>query len=151
MPREVPIAWMFRDCMVQSLNALEDQFHRSRHPLRAEDLHHLLVQFIDGQTVIQLPQDILSVLPITVGEGSRTRVVQRLQHQSLSPILPQRHSRTESDEVADSAHVDTVEVRVTDLRSGAYDDDALRMEAVQYLDDALVQGGSPHDAIVDDN
>ena len=87
--------------MVQSLNALEDQFHWCRHPFRAEDLHHLPVQFVDGQAIVQLSQDILSVLPATISEGGRARIIQCLQHRGLSPILPQRHSRLEGDDMID--------------------------------------------------
>ena len=57
----------------------------------------------------------------------------------------------EGDEVAQSRHVDSVAVRIADLRGRRADDDLARLEPVEYPDDALPQRRAPHDRIVEDH
>ena len=65
--------------------------------------------------------------------------------------MMERHARLEGYEVADAAHVDTVEIGVADLWCRTDDDHFLRMQAVENLDDAFAQGGTADNAVVDDH
>ena len=56
-----------------------------------------------------------------------------------------------SDELAHPGHIDSVAIRITDLRRRRNNHNAFGLLATKNLDDALAQSRSPHDAVVNDH
>ena len=63
--------------------------------------------------------------------------------------LEQVDRRLEDNEFAELGHVDAIAVGIADLRSSRGDDDLLRIQPREDLDDRVLQGGSADDRIVD--
>ena len=57
---EIPVARMVGASVVQSLDALEHQFDGGLHILWAQHLHNLLVDFLDGEGLVDTP-DVISL------------------------------------------------------------------------------------------
>ena len=64
--REIPVAWMVGTSLMQSLDALENQFDRCMHILWAQHLDNLLINlvdcewFVDSSDVIRLQGTLLA-------------------------------------------------------------------------------------------
>ena len=52
MTRKVPVAWMIRTRLMQSLDALEHQFDGCLHVGRTQHLDNLLVNLIDSKRFV---------------------------------------------------------------------------------------------------
>ena len=72
-----------------------------------------------------------------------------VQNGIQSSLAQQRYGGLKSDEVAQLGHVDAIAVGVTNLRRRTHDHNALGFKAVQHTQDALLQGGSAHNAVVE--
>ena len=57
---EVPVARMVGTSLMQSLNALEHQFDGCLHVLRAQHLNDLLIDFLDGERLVD-SHDVISL------------------------------------------------------------------------------------------
>ena len=77
------------------------------------------------------------------------KLVGFLDHIVHSPLLQKRDSRLERNKIAQLGHIDAVTVRITDLRRGRHDDDFFRSQTIQNPQDALPQGRTPYNRIVD--
>ena len=58
--REIPVAWVVGTRLVQSIDALEHQFDGGLHVLWAQHLDNLLIDFLNGERLVDAP-DVISL------------------------------------------------------------------------------------------
>ncbi len=132
---------------MQAFQILVDDFYFCIHIFRAQQLAYFVTDLLCREWLIDALHKVLLVQPATI-RGVFAIVIYLLDDAVLTRFAQQRNGCLKGDEVAHAAHVNAVAIGVADLRRGGYDDDFLRPQAVQHLDDAFAQRGAAHDGVI---
>ena len=135
---------------MQSVEGLENNLDAGMDIFPAEHLRHLIRDVFVGKgriDVFHTVDDRVFRLPLLLF-SLVVRVDDDVFH---APADEQLDSHAKSDELAHARHVDAVVIGVSDLRRRGNDNDLFGMQAVEDADDALAEGRSAHDAVVDDH
>ena len=130
---------------VQAFNALKHQFDRSLHPFGSKHLGDFAIDIfyrerrINGTHMISRQRFALA-LPIRFGDKT---VHTSLRYQS--------HGCPKCTQLLQTRHIDAVVVGVANLWRTRHHHNLLGMQSVEYFEDALLQCGATHDAVVDDD
>ena len=146
---EVPVTGMVGTGVVQTFDALEDQFDRCLHSLRAKHLHNLRIDLLDAERCIDIAHIVLWFRVWSVGRFALAVGVSNNLFHSL--LFDKGDGGAEGAELLEARHVDAVVVGVADLWRAADHHDLLGMQTVENLEDALAEGGATHDTVVDDD
>ena len=150
MTGEIPVALVVWNRLAQALDALEYELDRSGHALRAKHLYNLLVDFLDGEWLVDGANrvDLLLLWLCKFCLACLVGLLDEVLHLALFQKLD---GRTEHAELFQSCHINAVIIRIADLRGTGYDNNLLRMQTVEDAQDALLQGCTSHDTVVDDD
>ena len=150
MTGEIPVTLVVWNRLAQALDALEYKLDRSGHALWAKHLNNLLVDFLGAEWLVDGAYriDLLLLWLCQFCLASLIGLLDKVFHLALFQKLD---SSTEHAELFQSCHIDAVIIRITDLRGTGYDYNLLRMQTVEDAEDALLQGCTAHDTVVDDN
>ena len=135
---------------VETLYRLEDKLHGGLHAGGAQHLRHLAVDVVHAEGFVE-GADAVALLGLGLAELRMTGlsdVVEQLPHAAL---LDEGYGGAEGAELLQRRHVDAVVVGIAYLRRTRHHHNLLGMQAVEYLEDALAQGGAAHDGVVDDD
>ena len=150
MTGEIPVALVVWNRLAQALNALEYELDRSSHALWAKHLYYLLVDFLDSEWLVDGAHRI-NLLLLWLGKFCPASLVGLLDEVFHLAIFQKLDCRTEHAELFQSCHIDAVIIRIADLRGTGYDNNLLRMQTVEDAQDALLQGSTAHNTVVDDD
>ena len=130
---------------MQALDALEHHLHRCFHPFRAQHLGHLCAYLLGGERLVDA-SDVV---------GSRWLLlavaVDRADELAHAALLYQSHCRTEGAQLLQMRHIYAVVVGIAYLRRARHHHDLLRVQAVEYLEDALAERRAAHNAVVNNH
>ncbi len=112
---EVPVARMIRYRLVHTLDALIDDLHIGIHLRRSEHLGYLFGNLCVGKWLVDRFH---AVAQLSVGCGlhGKAPVVDIGEDLFASGVAQQLHRSSECYELRHARHVDTVTVRITNLR-----------------------------------
>ena len=136
--------------LAQALDTLEYELDRSGHALRAKHLYYLLVDFLDGEWLVDGTHRV-HLLLLRLGKFCLACLVGLLDEVLHLALFQKLDGRTEHAELFQSCHIDAVIIRIADLRGTGYDYNLLRMQTVEDAEDTLLQGSTAHNTVVDDN
>ena len=146
--REIPVAFVMGNGAMQSFDRLVDQFDGRSNALRTEHLDNLLVDFLHGERFVEGSHTVLH-LGGRLLQFSHTFFIYIVDKGVQATLFEQRDGGPEHAELFQSGHVDAVIVGVADLGRAAYNDDSAGVQAIEYAEDATLEGGAAHDAVVD--
>ena len=150
MTGEIPVALVVWNRLAQALDALEHELDRSGHAFRTEHLYYLLVDFLGGEWLVDGANRV-HLLLLRLGKFCLACLVDLFDEVLHLALFQKLDCRTEHAELFQSCHIDAVIIRITDLRGTGYDYNLLRMQTVEDAEDALLQGCTAHDTVVDDD
>ena len=150
MTGEIPVALVVWNRLAQALDTLEYELDRSGHALRAKHLYYLLVDFLDGEWLVDGTHRV-HLLLLRLGKFCLACLVGLLDEVLHLALFQKLDGRTEHAELFQSCHIDAVIIRIADLRGTGYDYNLLRMQTVEDAEDTLLQGSTAHNTVVDDN
>ena len=150
MTGEIPVALVVWNCLAQTLDALEHELDRSGHAFRTEHLYYLLVDFLSGEWLVDGTHRV-HLLLLRLGKFCLASLVGLLDEVLHLSVFQKLDGRTEHAELFQSCHIDAVIIRIADLRGTGYDYNLLRMQTVENAEDALLQGSTTHNTVVDDH
>ena len=150
MTREVPVTLVVWYCLTQTFDALEDELDRCLHALWAKHLHNFLIDFLNGERLIDGTHWV-HLLLFWLLQFSLASLVGLFDDALHLTFLEKLDSCTEHAEFLQSCHIDTIIIWIANLRRTRYHYDLLRMQAVEDAEDTLLQSCTTHDTIVDDD
>ena len=150
MTGKIPVALVVWNRLAQALDALEYELDRSSHALWAKHLYYLLVDFLGAEWLIDGAYriDLLLLWLCQFCLASLIGLLDKVFHLALFQKLD---GSTEHAELFQSCHIDTVIIRITDLRGTGNHYDLLRMQTVEDAEDTLLQGCTAYDTVIDDD
>ena len=138
---------MIRAGAVQALHGLEDESDGRGDAFGREELGNLGRDFLVAEGRV----DFLDVVLVGAAIGRLDFLIDLADNAVHAALLEEGEGSLEGDELVHARHVDAVVVGVANLRGRGDDNHAARVEAVEDADDALAEGRSAHDAVVDDD
>ena len=135
---------------MQAVQSLIYNLYRCGHLCGTKHLHHLLGNLLIGKGCVYL----LHVVHHFVGWQlalSLALGIHIIDEVLLLSLLQQFDGCSESNKLIHARHVDAVIVGIANLRTATHQHYLAGMQAVQDAYDTLLQSGSAHDTVINDN